>query len=1132
LALAAGLIGMAAAAFVLFARWHNRAMSQNAAPANVSEKSIAVLPFDNLSHDQANANFAVGVQDEILTGLAKIANLKVISRTSVMQYKTGGKRNLREIGQQLGVAHVLEGSVQRAGNRVRVNAQLIDARNDAHLWAQTYDRDLADVFAIQSEIAKTIAQQLKAELSLQEKGAMEKPPTTDFVAYELFLRAVALVIDTGSGMLPNSARLPQAVRLLDEAVTRDPHFVRAWCLLSKTHSWFYFNGNDHTPTRRDLAKTAVQAALRLQPDGGEPHLALAAYCYCGFRDFGRARSELAIASRTLPNDPEVFEYTAYIDRREGRWEEATRNMERVVELDPRNLGNLRSLTQMYHYQRRYADELRTYDRALTIAPGDPDTLLDRATVALDWRADIKPYQTMQGAMIAEKFHRSSHDHYMLCQRSAAAATRLLRNYPREGVDDGVNVPYSYWKGVVARWQGDSGKSQTAFTAARSEVEKAVDKRPDFPEALSLLGMINAGLGRKEEALSQGRRACELVPITKDALVGVHFACNLAQIYAWTGEKDLAIEQIEMIQRFPNPLSYGWLKLHPYWDSLRGDPRFEKIVASLGPEAADVPAKSIAVLPFENRSEDKENAFLADGLQDDVLTSLVKIKDLKVIGRSSVMSYRDGTKRNLREIGQELGVAHVLEGSVRRVADRMLIYVNLTDTRDGRAVWAERYDRTLADVTGLQGELAIEIAGALRARLAPAEKASLQTKTTDNPDAYVLYLRGREYQMRPENSQDNNLAAEKFYRQAITLDPRFALARARLATIEHNLYGFFDRSAVRLAEAKINTEEALRIDPNCGQAHMALAHVLFGPGGGTHEEMKREIATAVRLLPNDAYIVLDAAMFQDELKWFDEAAASYERAIVLNPREGKVFYNYAVFLYDRNDIPRARWASDRALELSPDSIYFRLFRAKAEIEWTGDLAGGKAVLADLPKGKDPDGRVTAARCSIAVWERNFPEALRLLAACSVDRIPGLEMGFGAMVPKSFIQGMVQLFAGDREGAYATMDSARWILEVEAKENAGDTEAHFLVALTYAAMGWKDAAKAEAARSKEKLDDFQMAVLFAHLGEVDLALTALEGAALKPEFRRVYLRLDPDWDAVRNNPRFQKILAGPEPKTVHK
>jgi serine/threonine-protein kinase len=553
----------------------------------VPEKSIAVLPFDNLSDDQANAYFAVGIQDEILTDLAKIADLKVISRTSVMQYKTRGERNLREISRQLGVAHVLEGSVQRAGNRVRVNAQLIDAWTDAHLWAQTYNRDLADVFAIQSEIAKTIAQQLKAQLSLQEKIDIEKPPTADFVTYQLFLRAVALVIDTGSEMLPGSARLPQAVRLLDEAVTRDPHFLRAWCLLSMAHGWLYVQGEDHTPNRRDLAKTAVHAALRLEPNAGEPHLALAAYYYNCFRDFGRARSELAIASRRLPNEAQVFSWTALIDRREGRWEEATRNMERVIELDPRDLGSLSDLIEIYHYQRRYADELRTYDRALTIAPGDPATLLDRAKVAIDWRADIKPYQTMQGTMVAEKIRAdrsmySYHPNYTLCLRSAAA-TRILRTYPREGVVNGVNIPYSYWEGVVARWQGDSGMAQTAFTAARSEVEKAMDKRPDFPEALSLLGMINAGLGRKEEALRAGRRACELVPINKDAMDGVDYAIRLAQIYAWTGEKDLAIQQIEMVQRVPNPLSYGLLKLHPHWDSLRGHPRFEKIVASLAPK---------------------------------------------------------------------------------------------------------------------------------------------------------------------------------------------------------------------------------------------------------------------------------------------------------------------------------------------------------------------------------------------------------------------------------------------------------------------------------------------------------------------------------------------------------------------
>jgi tetratricopeptide (TPR) repeat protein len=377
-------------------------------------------------------------------------------------------------------------------------------------------------------------------------------------------------------------------------------------------------------------------------------------------------------------------------------------------------------------------------------------------------------------------------------------------------------------------------------------------------------------------------------------------------------------------------------------------------------------------------------------------------------------------------------------------------------------------------------------------------------------------------MRPETSQDNYLAAENFYKQAITLDSRFALARARLAVIQNNLYGFFDHRPARIAEARSNAEEAVRLDPTCGQAHMALAVMMLG-SGRSPEEIKREITTAVRLLPNDPYIAMDAAHYQDQMGLFEDAVASYERAIVLNPREGKTFYNYGVALYQHNEIPRARRALDRALELSPESVYFRVFRANAEIDWTGDVARAKAILAGLPKDKDPDGRATAARCTIAVWERNFSEALKLLQECSVDRIPGLGMGFGPMAPKNFIRGLVQFYAGDREAAFATLDSTRWILEVEAREKAGDTEAHFLLAVAYAAMGWADAAIAEAGRSKEKLDDYRMAIVLAHSGKVEPALSALERADLTPEFKQVYLRLEPDWDSIRDHPRFQKLLA---------
>jgi TolB-like protein/cytochrome c-type biogenesis protein CcmH/NrfG len=552
----------------------------------IPEKSVAVLPFANFSDEKENAYFADGIQDEILTDLAKVAELKVISRTSVMQYRNAVNRNLREIAQQLGVAHVLEGSVQRTGNRVRVTAQLIDARTDTHLWADRYDRDLADVFAIQSEIAKTIADQLQAKISPSEKAAIEKPPTTDLLAYDLYLRAKAFFDDT-SDPIQAREKLPQAAQLLGQAVARDPRFLQAWCLLSRVHSVAYFRGYDHTPARLDRAKAALDTAMRLQPDAGEIHLALANYYYQGFRDYKQARSELALARRTLPNSADVFLYTGFIDRREGHWDEAARNMEYALELDPRNFFILQQLALTYQSQRHYENEARTFDRALAIVPGDPTTRILRALVSLDWRADIKPFQTTVAALLAENPSVALDTVTLLnslCDRTWAGATQALANYPQGGaVNNGVNYPYAYWEGVVARYKSDSAKAQTAFTDARNEVEKILEQQPDFAAALSLLGMIDAGLERKEDALREGRRACELLPMSKDAIDGGVLAINLAQIYVWTGEKDRAIEQIATVERAPSVLSYGLLKLHPYWDSLRGDQRFERIVSSLAPK---------------------------------------------------------------------------------------------------------------------------------------------------------------------------------------------------------------------------------------------------------------------------------------------------------------------------------------------------------------------------------------------------------------------------------------------------------------------------------------------------------------------------------------------------------------------
>src|SRR6266478_4005067 len=316
-------------------------------PSAISEKSIAVLPFENLSANQENAFFTDGVQNEILANLAKVADLKVISRTSVMLYKSGNPRNLREISEQLGVAHVLEGSVQRSANRVRVTAQLIDARNDAHLWAQTYDRDLADVFAIQSEIAKAIADQLQAKLSPNEKKAIEQPPTTDLAAFDLYSRAKSLLLSAGfSGT--GEPDLRKAIELLDEAVKRDPSFFDAYCQLAYAHEYVYaVRGFDHTPARLALAEAALQAATRLRPDAAETHLARAQYLYHGLRDYAGALAELEIARRALPNDPRLFALTGYILQRRGQQEEGLHNLQRAVELDPRNFFTLQQIALSY-----------------------------------------------------------------------------------------------------------------------------------------------------------------------------------------------------------------------------------------------------------------------------------------------------------------------------------------------------------------------------------------------------------------------------------------------------------------------------------------------------------------------------------------------------------------------------------------------------------------------------------------------------------------------------------------------------------------------------------------------------------------------------------------------------------------
>ena len=581
---AAILVLIAIAGFLFWQRGKPKTFAITSA---IPQKSIAVLPFENLSEDKANAFFADGVQDEILTDLAKIADLKVISRTSVIGYRDTAGRNLRKIGQELGVAHLLEGSVQRSGNRVRLNAQLIDARNDAHLWAQTYDRDLADIFTIQSEIAKAIADQLQAKLSPSERQAIERAPTSNLAAFDLYARAKALLRIAN----PGKAEWLQAIDHLDQAVARDPSFFDAYCQLATAHGQLYSLDFDRTPARFALAAAAAEAAGRLRPDAGETHLARARNLYYGPRDYQSALAELELAGRTLPNDPQLAELKGYIERRQGRWDESTRDLERAIELDPRNAAILGQVAISYHNLRRYTEQRSAYNRILSFTPNDPFVQAQLGFVDFEEKADSRPYHQVLDSIrhtnpAAIPAISADWLYCALAEHDAADATEALvasgENSVLQGWADNVRFSRPFVQGVIARMSNDLAKVRTAFAIARAEQEKIPQAQPDDPGALCVLGLIDAALGRKDDALREGRRAVELLPMEKDAKHGIAMHKYLAMIAAWVGDKELACEQLTIAVSRPNDLGYGQLKLDPFWDPLRGDRCFEQIVASLAP----------------------------------------------------------------------------------------------------------------------------------------------------------------------------------------------------------------------------------------------------------------------------------------------------------------------------------------------------------------------------------------------------------------------------------------------------------------------------------------------------------------------------------------------------------------------
>ncbi len=554
--------------------------------SNISEKSIAVLPFENIGGNAETAGFADGVQDEILAQLAKLSDLKVISRTSVAQYEKTGPRNLREIGQQLGVAHVLEGSVQQAGDRIRVTVQLIDARTDAHLWAQTYDRVVSDIFGIQTEIAKTITEQLKVQLSPWERAALAQAATTDLVAERLYREALR---NLTAGSNPDAKQsILASIPLLEEALQRDSKFMRAYSVLATAHLDLYWQGFDHTPTRAEAARQVVERAVATNPDSGETHFIQALYYYRVFRDYDRARAELEEARKTLPNSASIAVILGAMDRRQGRWNESLRNFDRAIELDPRNFRFLLESGFTYQALRRYAEASDLYRRAVEIQPRDAFARTQLAAIPFLEKADLEPLRneiteilkddpTAATAIAGAIFNCS------LAARNTAGTTRALQSIRADGLRDDYNNslwPRDWFVGLAAHTFDDASAAETAFEAARGIEMKNVREQPEYAPAWSRLGLIEAMLGHVDAALHASRKACELVPLTVDAFDGASYRTHLALVDLWTGDRNAALQELEELAKLPAGVTYGELKLYPQWDALRGDPRFEKIVASL------------------------------------------------------------------------------------------------------------------------------------------------------------------------------------------------------------------------------------------------------------------------------------------------------------------------------------------------------------------------------------------------------------------------------------------------------------------------------------------------------------------------------------------------------------------------
>jgi eukaryotic-like serine/threonine-protein kinase len=1114
------------------------------------DKSIAVLPFENLSRDPDNAYFAHGIQQEILTRLAEIADLKVISRTSTQRYQSK-PGNLSQIAKQLGVANILEGSVQKVADQVRVNVQLLDGQTDSHLWAETYDRKLTDIFSVESEIAKGIAESLQAKLTSREEQALAIKPTNNPEAYDAYLRGLAFEARS------DFDALGKAIGSYEQAVELDPNFALGWARLSRGHGLLYFReAGEITASRRDAAKSALDTAQKLQPNSRETLLALGYYQFWVLRDYGLAKTTFKRVQKMLPGSSDALVGLAAVSRREGHWDESVAYWEQALALDPRNVELLVHAASTRTELRQFQAALKLYDRALDIVPNEPNLMASKAGIyqaegnleqAAKFLSQINA-QTPSPIALGIKMTQ------LRLERNYAEVIRLLqaRQARPPSASETIKAITQVELALHQRVASDTAGAKVAAEQARNTLEQLCKNQPDNPDFVALLSLAYAALGEKDSAFKEAERAITLLPSAKDRVYGPSLEEILAVIQTMSGANSQAISTLTRLLQMPyyggfyfeTPVTPALLGLDPLWDPLRGDPRFEKLVEeakqpiALEPIEERAPEKSIAVLPFENLGNDKEDASFADGIQDDILTKLAKISDLKVISRTSVTQYRG--ERDLHQIRDALRVSHVLEGSVRKTGAWLHINAQLVDARTDTHIWAEQYDRDLKEMFAVQSEIAQKVAERLHANISPAEKLAIERPPTTDLIAFDLYTRAKSFLLNvsftPATKADL-LGAAELLNQAVAHDRTFFQAYCQLAWTHDYLYSRgFDRTPARLSAAEAAIQAAFRLRPNSGEAHLARAEHLHD-GYRDYDGALAELEVAGKTLPNDARVFGLKGNIERRAGRWQESTRDLEIAVDLDPRntfwlnQASISYAYLRRHADETAV------LDRALAIEPDNVGLKVARAEVEADQKADTRPLHQLIDEL-RVKNPGAILSVAQSwlNCALAEHDPVAAENALTALGEKSVGNATVRYS----RNFVEGRIARMTKDDGKAYSAFTAAHVEQEKLLGGNSDDAGALCVLGLIDAALGRKEDALRAAQRAvelipleKDAIDGMRMIVCSARIaawvGDTDLACEQLSRASRLPSgITYGELKLNPFWDPLRGDPCFEQIVASLAPK----